>query len=157
MMDQQPDTGKEFTGRKALLIICSCFAVIIGVNLTLAFQAVSTFPGLEKSKKYIAGQGFEERRVAQEALGWDVAAVEENGILRLSFTKDDMPVAPEITEATLGRATTVADDMTPKFEWTGRAFTADTALGPGNWNLRLEARAADGTRFRQRIIVKVIR
>ena len=55
---------KQLTGRKVLLIMCSAFAVIIGVNLTLAFQAVATFPGLEVKNSYVASQSFDDDRAA---------------------------------------------------------------------------------------------
>ncbi|MDZ4134978.1 MAG: FixH family protein, partial [Paracoccaceae bacterium] len=42
----------ELTGRKVLVITVSAFAVIIGVNLLLAYKAVSTFPGLEVKNSY---------------------------------------------------------------------------------------------------------
>ena len=61
---------RELTGRHVLVITVSAFAVIIGVNLTLAYQAVATFPGLEVQNSYVAGQGFNDRKAAQEALGW---------------------------------------------------------------------------------------
>jgi hypothetical protein len=47
--------------------------VIISVNLLLAFKAVSTFPGLEVKNSYVASQGFNDRKAAQEALGWTCA------------------------------------------------------------------------------------
>jgi len=150
-------TGKPLTGRKVLMIVCSAYAVIIGVNLTLAYQAVATFPGLETRNSYVSSQHFDVDRAAQEALGWDVAAVLEDGTLRLSFDHDGTPVAPVIVSATLGRATNVAQDQTPEFIWDGAAYIAHVDLGAGNWNLRLKAKAQDGTDFRQRVIVRVIR
>ena len=52
----------------------AAFGVIIGVNLVLALSAVRTFPGLEVKNSYVASQTFDERRAAQEALGWTVSA-----------------------------------------------------------------------------------
>ena len=148
---------RELTGRKVLFMTCAAFAVIIGVNLTLAWKAVSTFPGLEVKNSYVASQGFDAARAAQLALGWDVSATLEDGTLTLAFLQDGAPVRPTITAATLGRATHVADDITPDFTWTGEAFVARPDLAPGNWNLRLEAEAPDGTPFRQRVIVRAAR
>lgn len=145
------------TGRKVLAITCAAFAVIIGVNFTLAYKAVSTFPGLEVKNSYVASQGFDAARDAQIALGWDVAATLQDGTLRLSFERDGQPVTPKIISAILGRATSVADDLSPDFTWDGSAFVAHPRLGPGNWNLRLVAEADDGTTFRQRIVVKVLK
>jgi len=149
---------KELTGRHVAVIVCSAFAVIVSVNLTLAYQAVATFPGLEVKNSYVASQTFDKDRAAQEALGWDVAAVlNQQGTLRLSFLAADGPVQPRITYAVLGRATSVAQDKTPEFRFDGTSFVSHVDLGSGNWNLRLVAEAADGTEFKQRIIVRVLK
>jgi len=149
---------KELTGRHFAVIICSGFAVIIAVNLTLAYQAVATFPGLEVKNSYVASQNFDRDRAAQEALGWDVAAVlDQSGTLRLSFADKAGPVEPNITYAVLGRATNVQQDQTPEFRFDGTSFVSHVDLGSGNWNLRLVALAGDGTEFKQRIIVKVLK
>ncbi len=148
---------RVMTGRKVALIFCSAFAVIIGVNLTLAFKAVATFPGLEVRNSYVASQAFDAERAAQEALGWQVSATVDGDRLSLSILKDDKGVAPVITSAVFGRATSVADDQFPKFHFDGRAHQAMVdASSSGNWNLRLVATAQDGTVFKQRIVVKVI-
>ena len=145
------------TGKKFLAIMVSAFAVIIGVNLFLAFNAVATFPGLEVKNTYVASQTFDDDRAAQLALGWDVGAKVEAGQLRLSFRKDGAPVEPEIVSAVLGRATNVASDETPILVFDGSDFTAPVDLATGNWNLRLVAKAEDGTEFKQRIIVEMNR
>ena len=143
------------TGRKVALIFCAAFAVIIGVNLTLAFQAVATFPGLEVKNSYVASQAFDKNRAAQEALNWDVSARVDNDTLILNIDQGGQPVAAKITSAVLGRATNVSQDQFPELRFTGRHFEAPiTPTGAGNWNLRLIAMAADGTTFKQRIIVK---
>lgn len=149
--------AKPFTGRKFALILCSGFAVIIAVNLTLAYQAIATFPGLETKNSYVASQSFEADRTAQLALGWDVAAHLEDGVLHLNIEKDGQAIAPKIRSAVLGRATHVADDQFPELRFDGSAFAAPVALGAGNWNLRLVLEAEDEQLFRQRVIVKVIK
>lgn len=148
--------SKPLTGRKVALILCSAFAVIIGVNLLLAFNAVSTFPGLEVKNSYVASQAFDENRLAQEALGWDVSAVATGDILTLTILKDGASVQPDIHSAIFGRATSVAQDQFPTFHFDGTAFVAPVDVSAGNWNLRLVAHAEDGTVFKQRIIVDVL-
>ena len=148
--------GKPLTGGKVALMFCSGFAVIIAVNLTLAFQAIATFPGLETKNSYVASQSFEADRAVQTALDWDVAATLQGGILTLSIDKDGTPITPKIRSAVLGRATHVAEDQFPELRFDGTGFSAPVALGAGNWNLRLIAEAQDGTVFRQRVIVNVI-
>jgi nitrogen fixation protein FixH len=148
--------GKPLTGRKVALIMCSAFAVIIGVNLTLAFKAVSTFPGLETKNSYVASQSFDVDRAAQLSLGWEVSAEVEAETLRLSIVKHGLPINPMVRSAVFGRATSVAQDQFPEFRFDGEALVAPVVMSGGNWNLRLIAVAEDGTEFKQRIIVKVI-
>lgn len=131
------------------------FSIIISVNMTLAFNAVRTFPGLEVKNSYVASQAFEADRSAQDALGWEVSATVTDDVLSLEILQDGRAIAPEILEATFGRATTVAHDQTPVFSFDGNRLLANVDAGQGNWNLRLKARAEDGTLFRQRVIVKV--
>lgn len=148
--------NRPLTGRKVAAIMCASFAIIIGVNLTLAYQAVRTFPGLEVKNSYVASQSFDADRAAQLALDWDVSAEVRAGILRLEITKDGAPVQPNIRSVVFGMATSVAADKFPELRFNGTAFVAPANALQGNWNLRIVAEAADGTIFRQRIVVRVV-
>lgn len=149
-------SSKEITGRKFFLIFASFFGVIITVNLFMAYSAVSTFPGLETRNSYVASQSFNDERAAQLALGWDVRGDVSGETLTLSITDaDGNPVTVSKLDAILGRATHVAEDQTPAFEFNGTAYVAPVDLAPGNWNLRMIAIAQDGTQFRQRVIIHV--
>lgn len=145
----------EIKGWHVLSMFVIGFGIIISVNLTLAFNAVKTFPGLEVKNSYVASQSFNADRAAQEALNWDVAATLSGHELRLSFEQDGASVRPVIERAIFGRATSVAADQEPVFVFDGVAFVAFVDGGAGNWNLRLWATAPDGTEFQQRIIVEV--
>lgn len=147
---------KQITGWHVFGIFALAFGVIISVNMTLAFQAVRTFPGLEVKNSYIASQAFDAKRAAQEALGWEVSATLENDQLRLDILRNGAPIRPDIQRAVFGRATHVGQDQEPVFIFDGERFIADVEGGKGNWNLRLRAKASDGTLFQQRIIVKVL-
>jgi len=148
---------KEITGWHVLLGFVLAFGIIISVNLTLAFRAIGTFPGLEVKNSYIASQSFDQNRSAQEALGWEVSAKAENDILTLTILKDGQAVSPKIETAIFGRATSVSLDQIPVLTFNGQNFTAPIEAGEGNWNLRIKARAENGTLFQQRIIVEVVR
>lgn len=153
-----PSDNFTFTGKHALALFGGAFGVIIAVNVTLAVNAVRTFPGLEVKNSYVASQTFDDRRAAQQALGWSVAATHEDGLLRLSITDPEgRPVQAGTLDATLGRATHVQDDRTPEFAFDGRAYTARETLEPGNWNIRMKAVALDGTPFTQRVVLHVPR
>lgn len=146
---------REIKGWHVFTGFACAFGVIIAVNLTLAYNAVRTFPGLEVKNSYVASQSYDTDRIAQEALNWEVSARVAGDVLRLSILKDGNPQSPQIERAIFGRATSVVADQTPDFRFDGTAFLAPVKAGPGNWNLRLKARSADGTLFQQRIIVEV--
>lgn len=148
---------RELKGWHVFAIFAAAFSVIIAVNLTLAFQAVATFPGLEVKNSYVASQSFDADRAAQESLGWEVSATVQNDILKLYILKDGSAIAPTIEKATFGRATNVSADQTPQFTFDGTALIAPVVAHSGNWNLRLEARAENGVLFQQRIIVRVMK
>lgn len=147
--------AREIKGWHVFAMFAFAFGIIISVNLTLAYNAVRTFPGLEVKNSYVASQNFDADRAAQLALGWEVSAVVRGDQLHLSILKDGTALSPQIDRATFGRATSVAADQELAFTFTGADLTAPVVAGPGNWNLRLRARAQDGTVFQQRIIVRV--
>jgi nitrogen fixation protein FixH len=142
---------RELTGRHVLFITVSAFAVIIAVNLTLAWQAVATFPGLEVKNSYVAGQGFNERKAAQEALGWQLIPTYRDGRIDLAFTdRDGIPVRVSDLDVLVGRTTTTAHDAWPDFTEMGDVYSAPLALDRGKWMVKVTARATDGTLFEQR-------
>ncbi|MEJ6401275.1 FixH family protein [Yoonia sp. 2307UL14-13] len=143
---------REFTGWHMLAIMVVGFGIIITVNLTLAWNAVATFPGLETRNSYVVSQKFEADRAAQNALRWDMATTLSAGVLTVAITdQDGNPVQPTVTQAILGRATHTGQDETPFFSWNGTALTAPVSASEGYWNLRLQLEAPDGTPFRRRI------
>ena len=91
---------REITGKHVLFFTVSAFAVIIAVNLTMAYKAVSTFPGLEVDNSYVASQGFNARKAAQEAVGWSMTPGYEKGRMTLAFLSPDAQRA--ILDGTLG-------------------------------------------------------
>jgi nitrogen fixation protein FixH len=156
MQNNENDSGFRMTGGKALAIVLTAFGVIIGVNLTLAYNAVSTFPGLEVENSYVASQNFNAELAAQQALGWSVSAEVTDGELVLAITgRDGQPAQVATLNAVLGAATHVRDDQVPEFVYLDGAFRAPVDIRPGNWNIRMEATAADGTLFRQRVVLIV--
>ncbi|PRY94430.1 nitrogen fixation protein FixH [Hasllibacter halocynthiae] len=150
--------GGGLGGRHVAAMFAGGFGIIVSVNLVLAASAVRTFPGTEVDSSYVASQNFDADRAAQDGLGWTLSPAYAPGTLRLAVTgPDGAPVRPEVVSAVLGRATTVAGDRVPAFAWDGAALVAPAELAPGNWNLRLELRAPDGTAFRRRIPIRVPR
>ena len=144
------------TGPKVLAIMLAAFGTVIAVNLTLAWSAVSTFPGLEVKNSYVASQNFNAELAAQQALGWDVSAdVWTGDELVLSITG---PTAtprrwPRWTHAGRG-------DPCPRRPAPGVRVPERGLPRPGRYLAReLEhppARdRADGTLFQQRVVLHV--
>ncbi|WP_299664187.1 FixH family protein [uncultured Ruegeria sp.] len=143
---------RQFTGKHALAVFVVAFGVIITVNLVLAYSAVKTFPGLEVKNSYVASQEFNERLQEHQALGWEIEAELTGGLLVLHITdQTGSPVEVAELQAVVGRATHVKDDFSPEFTFDGIAYAAPAALGKGNWNIRLVAKAKDGAEFTQRV------
>lgn len=141
----------ELTGRHVFAITASAFAVIIGVNLFLAVKAVSTFPGLEVQNSYVASQGFNDRKAAQEALGWQIAPNYADGRIDLAFTdRDGIPVQVQALEVLIGRTTSTVDDAQPTFQRMGDVYSADLHLARGKWMVKVTAQSMEGTLFEHR-------
>ena len=145
---------KEITGRHVLAFTVGAFGVIIAVNVLMAYKAVSTFPGLEVKNSYVASQGFDARRAAQEKLGWQFAHDYNPATGRLVLDLTDSAGAPAPVSALkvlVGRTTEAKDDQMPELVMVAGKWEADVTLGPGKWLLKIEATSADGTLFEQRV------
>ena len=145
---------REITGKHVLVFTVSAFAVIIGVNVLMAYKAISTFPGLEVQNSYVASQTFDAERDAQVALGWAMDPTYDPVAkqLQLVFTdKDGLPVTLKELAVLVGRTTSAGFDSRPEFSRQAGAYVAPADLAPGKWMMQIEARTDDGTLFRQRI------
>ena len=146
----------ELTGPKVLAITVGAFGVIIAVNLVMAYQAVSTFPGLEVDDSYVASQTFDAERAAQLALGWHMVPAYRDGVLSLGFfAADGGAVALRDIHVLVGRPTEARQDQTPTFAAEGTVYRAAVTLSAGKWMLMVTAHAADGTLLQQRVTITV--
>lgn len=143
---------KPLNGRRILTIFVGLFAVIIGANVVMAIQAISTFPGLEVKNSYVASQQFDDDRAAQEALGWRAEPSYDGKALALKISdRQGLPAPVQALRVTISRPTQKRDDVSPEMRYSGGLWVADLALAPGAWVVHLEADAPDGTVFRQRL------
>ena len=147
------DTGRKLTGAHALGIFVAFFGTIIGVNLFMAYNAVSTFPGMEVDSSYADSQTFDDRRYAQEALGWNARVeIPGDGTLVLHLVDDTgRPVAPAELTALLTRPTNREEDQLLALTRVNGAFVAPAVIGDGQWRLRLTGTARNGTEYRHNI------
>jgi nitrogen fixation protein FixH len=145
--------GRELTGRKVLAIFVAGFGLIIGVNVFMAYSAVSTFPGMEVSSSYADSQSFDDRRDAQEALGWDASVDLDGDMLILTLVDEaGRPVYPAELDALLTRPTNQLEDQVLTLErGANGVLTAPVDVSEGRWRLRLTGFARDGTEYRHNI------
>jgi nitrogen fixation protein FixH len=148
----------RITGPKVFAFTASVFGLIIGVNLLMAYKAISTFPGLEVSSSYVASQTFDAERAAQNALDWRlVQGYDPNvGQLSLRFTDSaGAPVQLADVQVLVGRSTEARQDFRPSFVFSQGVYVADAVLGQGKWVMHVTGYAQDGTLFRQRVALWV--
>lgn len=147
------DTGRPLTGRKFLAIMVGAFSIIIGVNVYMATQAVSTFPGMEVSSSYADSQTFDDRRLAQEELGWQASVDYADGILRLTLVDEEgRPVYPAELSALVTRPTSQQDDhVLDLARGPNGVLMAPVELEEGAWRLRLTGTARNGADYRHNI------
>lgn len=141
----------ELTGKHVLGITVGAFSVIIAVNVVMAMKAVSTFPGLEVENGYVASQTFDAEMKAQKALGWTLTHGYRDGRLSIDIRKGDAVAPVTGLSVLLGRTTEAKEDTRPDFVLQDGVWVADVPLGRGKWMMMVEAKAPDGTVFRQRL------
>ncbi len=143
---------QPLTGKHVLAITVASFGIIIAVNLVMAFQAVSTFPGLEVKNSYVASQQFDRARIAQDALHWTVTPEYDGQVFSLAITDETgAPARLRDLEVNIGRPTHVREDQTLKLSYNNGLFETPLHLGDGAWIIHLRATASDGTAFQQRL------
>ena len=151
---------RPLTGGHVLAMFVAIFGVIIAVNGLLAWKAISTFPGLEVENGYVASQSFDREMAAQKALHWALKPVYDAPAdqMRLAFTDAaGQPVTVADLTVLIGRTTEAVDDKTPAFTLQDGVYVAPVVLPLGKWMMAVEAHAADGTLFLQRIDLYVNR
>lgn len=147
-------TEKQFTGKHMLMSIIAFFAVIFGVNFTMAFLANSTWSGLVVANGYVASQSFDKdlaRQRAQEALGWTVALSHADGRIRITFADAGKAKIEGLSiTGKLERPVTDKEDQVLTFSSMGSGvYTAPAVLSPGVWDVEIDAKGGTGADYRK--------
>ena len=147
-------TGKPLTGRHVLAMLLAFFGVIIGVNLTMAYFANSTWSGLVVANGYVASQSFDKdlaRARAQEALGWKVGFSFERGGIRLSFVDaEGAAIDKLVITGQLERTVTDKQDQALAFApLGGGVYAAPATLSPGVWEVEIDAKGGGVPDYRK--------
>ena len=160
-MQQAVHSSRRFTGWHMLGVMFLFFGTVIGVNVTMAIFASTSWTGLVVKNSYVAGQTFnEENEVArkQAALGYKGQIRAEAGhlVFRLD-DKDGKSVFLEKVEVSIGRPAYEKLDRTILLDHAGRGiYRAGVDLEPGVWQAELRATLPDGSnwRMKDRLMVK---
>ncbi|MEI9401874.1 FixH family protein [Mesorhizobium argentiipisi] len=157
-------TAGEFTGKHMLLTVLGFFGVVIGVNVTMATLASTSWTGLVVENTYVASQQFNNRAKqgrAQAALGWDGRLTIASGEVRYSLVDAKGKLVPLHGVRVLFRH--------PSYDAQDKAVTLTAASGPdsagefaarhtpkdGVWIVEIDADAGLALPFRdvRRIII----
>lgn len=138
----------EFTGRTLALILIAFFAVIISVNLTMAFVARGSWTGFVVRNSYVASQEFNGRVAAaraQRALGWSADLTLVDGEATLSLTDRDGLRVP-LASAILVLRSPASDRSDAEVPLVARGATmrAPVMIRDGVWVVKIVARTVDG-------------
>lgn len=129
----------EFTGKHMLLITCSFFAVVIGVNVFMAVSASRTWTGLVVENSYVESQQFQEKHgwmQSQVDAGWQLATRYADGTLVFSAVDaEGKPLALDGVSAFIRRPVGGHDDQTVPLAATDSGYTADVPLASGVWDI----------------------
>ena len=127
-----------FTGWHMLLGISAFFAVVIAVNVTMAFYASSSWSGLVVENTYVASQQFNGKAAAMKAMA--ASGVEGAFSLKgseIRYEIHDKGGAPAIIDdVTLSFKRPVGDheDFSLTLRKTGEGrFEADHEVASGDW------------------------
>lgn len=138
---------KRFTGWHMTGILVAFFGTVIGVNVTMAAFATSTFGGVVVENSYVASQEFngwlEEARASEE-LGWNVVTTwRPDG--RLVLATSDAPDYLQ-AEATARHPLGRLPDQPLSFYRIGEnTYLSHDPLPEGRWTLRLELKNGSAT------------
>lgn len=146
----------EFTGWHMAGVMGLFFGVIIGVNLTLAVFAGSTWTGLVVKNSYVASQQFnaETERMKREAeLGWSVHAAYRNEDFSLDLKDGSGRVIQDaLVSARIGRPVSEHEDRTIGLnQMRDGLYHGDTDLGPGLWEAQVSVEDAHGQTWNRRL------
>ncbi|MBP0437170.1 FixH family protein [Tianweitania sediminis] len=140
-----PREGHPFTGWHMMGVVFLFFGTIIAVNITMAYWAVSTFPGLNAHNSYVASQNYNvllKDAAFQEERGWKGVLTLEDG--RPILALRDRNGAPihglEVTLLAGRPASASTDSEVVLHPVPGGGYRSDDMLARGRWLVEIEAR-----------------
>jgi nitrogen fixation protein FixH len=155
------DGRYRFTGWQMVAVTLVFFGVAVAANVSLAYFANSSWPGLVVSNSYIASQQFNEKLAEarrQNALGWALALdAGSDGLLLEARTAQGAKLGGLEVSAALRRPVSDSEDRMLRLSETepGR-YAVGQPLLSGTWEVELTATRGDGARMTRifRVFVK---
>jgi nitrogen fixation protein FixH len=129
---------KEFTGRHMLLVTVSFFAVVVGVNVFMAYLASRTWTGLVVDNSYVASQEFQKKADAarqQDAAGWSMSVAYADGSLVVRLLALGEPMALTGVSAFVRRPVGGHDDVTVLLQPHAGGYEGSVSLDTGVWDV----------------------
>ena len=144
MMSVKSKTSGTFTGWHMLGIMIAFFGVIIAVNMTMAYKAISSWSGLVVKNTYVASQEFNDKAETgkeQAALGWQSQPSYAEGVFSWKLADRDGK-AIMVTGGTVEFKRPVGDVHDTKVTLSAGdegVLTAPLELGEGAWIMEVNA------------------
>ncbi len=134
---------KTLTGYHVAAMMVAFFAVILAVNITMAWFASSSWTGLVVKNSYVASQQYNEKIEAarkQQALGWRLKFEYSDGLLSFYLVDDkNNPVIIENLTASIGRPVSQVDDISVNLVYIGQGrYQSKVSLPKGIWRFQLD-------------------
>jgi len=132
---------RRFTGWHMTFVMVAFFAVVLGVNLTMARYAVGTFGGTVVDNSYVASQrynGWLAQARQQETLGWVPTITTDTArrvVITIATPAGQLSTAHFTANATHPLGRLPARDLT--FVASAAGWRSVEALPPGRWSLHI--------------------
>ena len=157
-LPSKASVSRTLTGYHVAAMIVAFFAVIVAVNLTMAWFASNSWSGLVVKNSYVASQQYNEKIAAaslQKAKGWRLNF--GYGDNMLSFWLSDgegQPVLIKNIAARIGRPAFESADETLILSHMGKGhYRADIELTQGVWGYQLDGEGSEPYHSEGRFIV----
>ncbi|MCO5070161.1 MAG: FixH family protein [Rhizobiaceae bacterium] len=149
-----------FTGLHMLLVMIAFFGVIIGVNVTMAMFARSSWTGLVVENSYVASQEFNSKMAEtrnQAALGWkSVLSVREGRASYTLHNQNDRPVRlGSVTLKFMRPVDDREDKVVPLEAGTDGVYSSGWTVADGVWLVEVHAEAGLDHPYRETFRIHV--
>jgi nitrogen fixation protein FixH len=141
-MSRETIVHNTFTGRHMLAIMLAFFAVVIGVNVTMAVFAGASWTGFVVRNSYVASQEFNGKVAAartQQALGWKAELAIRGGLATLRLVdRKGRALAVERATLVLRSPASDAEDRTVELSAEGETMSGLLGVRDGLWVVEID-------------------